>query len=126
MRTVDTIKKYRESIDALSETNDCTVRALAAMMNISYEEAHDTMRRHGRKNRGGSFVSATARAYSEYGLTLREENNPTFAQWLRANPRAKAIVRVRGHVFTVKNGVVYGNNNDAARKRARVRGVFIL
>ena len=40
------------------------------------------------------------------------------------DPKATYYVVVTNHAFTIKNGVVYGNKNDASRLRKRVQIIF--
>ena len=67
------------------------------------------------------------KAYTSAGL---KENyvweRPTVNQFLKKNTNFKGVIMVRGHVFTVKDGTVYGNCDDADRKRARVIRTYTL
>jgi hypothetical protein len=45
-----------EAATALGETNDCSVKALALVTGCTYEEAHEALRRCGRKNGQGVWV----------------------------------------------------------------------
>lgn len=53
-----------------TENRDCTVRALANAKGISYIEAHDSLRRHGRKSGHGCRVAQFKPAYEEHGFVL--------------------------------------------------------
>lgn len=47
---------YRAEANALGETNDCSVRAVAAACGVSYREAHTALAKCGRKRREGCYV----------------------------------------------------------------------
>jgi hypothetical protein len=53
-----------------NETNDCSVIALAIAARITYDEAHDAMRRQGRKDREGTFTDQSVAAFEMLGLEL--------------------------------------------------------
>lgn len=123
LQTIDTWLEYSNERKAKNETNDCTVRALASFKGISYDEAHEIMRKKGdRKNGQGCISFMTTKAYESAGLQVNEmfRERPTLAKFLRENAGFNGIIGVRGHVFTIKNGKCYGNWNDAKRTRARV------
>jgi hypothetical protein len=128
MHTIDTELRYRKERESKNEANDCTVRALASLIGLTYNQAHEIMRdKAARTNGFGTMGWLTTRAYESVGLTEeRFSNRPTFNQFMKSNPNFTGIIGVRGHVFTVKNGTVYGNWNDADRKRARVIKTYTL
>ena len=128
MNLVDTVKQYEAARIAKNEENDCTVRALASLLDMTYDWAHNVMSDYAdRQHRRGTMGWLTTRAYEMAGLTENQlSQRPTFNQFMKANKNFTGIVGVRGHVFTVKNGVVYGNWNDADRKRARVIKLYTL
>ena len=128
-KSIDTWETYRTEREARNETNDCTVRALASIKGISYDKAHAIMAdKAGRQHRQGTVGFLTTKAYESQGLqeTSTWKERPTFAKFMRNNPNFTGVIGVRGHVFTVKEGVVYGNWNDASRTRARVLKVYTL
>lgn len=67
----------RAAVDTLAlrtvprETNDCTVRALAAAANIDYSLAHRLMAKHGRQFGQGTRHECQLKAYTEAGGELR-------------------------------------------------------
>ena len=128
MHTIDTELRYRKARESKNEANDCTVRALASLIDLAYDQAHEIMRdRAARQNGRGTMGWLTTRAYESVGLTENMfRNRPTFNQFIKSNPNFTGIIGVRGHVFTVKNGTVYGNCDDADRKRARVIKTYTL
>jgi hypothetical protein len=88
------------------ETNDCTVRALATMLEIPYAESHAYLKAHGRKDGRGC---AERHAYSGLGLTYKPNyTGMTFGQLLKSDKLpTRAIVHTRAHVQTVINGIVH-------------------
>lgn len=128
-KTIDTWNLFENDRRAKNETNDCTVRALATIKGLSYNEAHKIMaEKAGRVNRKGVIGFMTTEAYATQGLEEKDMygEQPTFAAFMRNNPNFTGIIGVRGHVFTVRKGVVYGNWDDGERTRARVRKIYTL
>jgi len=87
---------------AKNEYADCTVCAIAAATGVHYDEAHEAMRRQGRKNRRGSSVWAMERACRSLGFEMVKVAN-TFGATIRTAQRRlprgrKFILNVRGHV----------------------------
>jgi hypothetical protein len=48
----------------------------------------------------------------------------TVGTFIKNNPTGTFFILVRGHAFTIKNGVVIGNTEDAIKKRKVVECVF--
>lgn len=108
------------------ETNDCTVRALAAAADIPYSVAHATMAKHGRKHGKGTVHNVQVKAYAEHGGKLRAIFGTTKGARYRANhekqnsdvphvdgitlgtllaemPLGRFICIMRGHAFAIIN-----------------------
>lgn len=105
------------------ETNDCTVRALTAAANISYESAHALMAKHGRKFGKGTYHETQVKAYAEAGGELRAIFGTTKGAKYRANetkqlsvphqkgitlatllseiPKGRFVCIMRGHAFAI-------------------------
>lgn len=103
------------------ETNDCTVRALAAAARIPYEVAHATMAKHGRKQFKGTYHETQVKAYAEHGGELRaicgstrgaryrsrnSDNVPhvdgiTLGKLLERIPMGRFVCIVDGHAFAI-------------------------
>lgn len=103
------------------ETNDCTVRALAAAANISYDQAHATMAKHGRKFGQGTYHDTQVNAYEEHGGELRAifgttkgakyradkvENVPhvagiTLGKLMEKIPMGRFVCIMTGHAFAI-------------------------
>jgi hypothetical protein len=58
------------------EHNDCSVKALAIACEVPYEVAHETLRKLGRKNKNGVYMSVCHMAAKELGFELVEEKFP--------------------------------------------------
>jgi hypothetical protein len=48
----------------------------------------------------------------------------TVGTFINKNPTGTFFILVRGHAFTIKNGVVIGNDEDSIKKRKIIRCVF--
>ena len=131
---------------AKGETNDCVVRALAAMTGCDYEKAHAYAQSAlGRRNRVGVSYGALKDRLDKGGLmgkTLVEvdvktryknqgrvvEREMTTQTFFRRIPNDKTfLVIVKGHMFCVKDGVVVGGNvEDAVPSRKRVKKCWVV
>jgi len=152
--TNEAIKGYAESPIAKGETNDCVVRAFASSFGVSYDYAHKYVKeKFGRKNREGTYGTVlkmrqiaedrkqinykkvkclgTKSEMGTYSLryevktkgvvTKREMTVGTFA---KQNPVGTFFILVKGHAFTIKDGVVIGNWDDAVKKKRIVKFAF--
>lgn len=48
----------------------------------------------------------------------------TVGTFIKKNPTGTFFILVRGHAFTIKNGVVIGNTEDSVKKRRVIRCAF--
>lgn len=146
----EAVKGVKESVIAQSETNDCVVRAFASAFDVDYDTAHaevkKTFKREDRKGTRffmGRMVNMGTNGYvfndrkietvktdvfgmryyvhTADGLTLR---STTTAYFLKKYPVGTYIVVVRGHAFTIKDGVVIGNLEDAKQRRKHITGAW--
>jgi hypothetical protein len=92
------------SESGIKEKADCTVRATAACLGITYAQAHQQLKMVGRKTRCRfKFWKAT----KALGLITREDLScMSLAKALPHMQQGRFIVRKAGHVFAVVNGVV--------------------
>ena len=136
------IKGITESKLAQSEKDDCVVRAFASAFGVTYDYAHKKVAEvFGRKNRQGTaYFSLTMNAlaskeikFNRKGVTRIKEDiglsywfevkgkstlrNMTTAKFLEKYSKGTYIVTVKGHAFTIKNGVVIGNTDDALQRK---------
>jgi hypothetical protein len=141
-KTSESIIGYSESQIAKNETNDCVVRSVASAFEIPYDEAHKFVAKNfHRKNREGvRFFKFKMSNIIDKGVTvngkkfemvpldglrlLNNSVNVTFNQFFKKHQSGTYMIIVTGHAFTLKNGVVIGNNNDSKRLKARVQSVY--
>ncbi len=138
----ETIKGYKDSVIAKSESNDCVVRAFASSFDLEYDNAHlfvaDTFNRPFRKGVRHFYTimsvlisikkSLNGKTIKEKDLTeLKTENktkSATVGQFLKKYKTGTFLVVVRGHSFTIKNGVIIGNQEDAKQLRRPFTKVY--
>lgn len=147
------IINYKDSKLCKGETNDCVVRAVACCFGIDYDTAHDITRKEmNRLNRKGVFdtsinqwvnskpvlngktiirvgkekivYSGSQRFVNEKNPTKGKQINIVVRQMLENFTEGTFLVGVKGHVFTLRDGVIIGNSNDATRLRAKVTKMF--
>lgn len=109
--------------EAGQQTSDCSVRTLWSLSGKTYEECLEILRSVGRRDNCGAYSFQIRDAYKCIGATWTSlySKKPTFNQWYKSADHSKNYaVIVRGHIFAVRKGVVYGNDNDSKRLRARV------
>lgn len=143
------MKGYSESEIAKKEHNDCVVRAFASAFNIPYEESHQFIKtKYKREHRKGTprFSKITTLLSTEnfrlggkrwinYGtkeslkITIPRtgyRRPMTVGTFVKKHPTGTYIISVRQHVFTIKNGVIYGNLQDSVRTRKIIIGVWMV
>lgn len=117
-----------------TETNDCTVRALACAFGLPYSQAHAYLESHGRRKGRGTSCVVPYRKFTDGTSMLKEWSYAdiqaasklgirTIGQWLKSGllpPRC--ILRIRAHVFAVVDGVVMDSHRTGTR--AQVYGIF--
>ena len=145
---------YKDSVKSGQERNDCFVRALTETFDIPYDEAHKLAAdKFNRKNRRGTqnpypklidlskegfmignykidYIPSWDLEYSgsktKIGLLEgNEKHKITVGMFLRKRPIGRYLMLVKGHAFSVVNGVIIGNKRDAQRLKARVENVII-
>lgn len=141
------IKGFESSALAKVETNDCVVLSFATAFGVSYDEAHAFVKEvFSRKNRKGTrfFVSRLHRYINNHGEIFGSKVIPmgrkktdvnyslvyevkvagkiikrkmTVGTFINNNPIGTFIVVVKGHAFTIIDGVVIGNTDDSEKKK---------
>ena len=140
------IKGAKESSLAKSENNDCVVRAIASAAEMDYDSAHQFVKEtFNRKNGKGTFGLGTGmNLLSKNGKQINgknvqiisEEHNTmlyyvvvkgvkklratTTATFIKKHPIGSYVVVVKGHAFTIKDGVVIGNFNDGKKMKKHI------
>jgi hypothetical protein len=135
-KTSDSIIGYSDSKIAKIESNDCVVRSLASAFDMSYDTSHEfVFRKFGRKTRKGTSLftmkmdwmsqsgekinNKTFKLLSLDGLKSKlGKSRVSFNQFFKHYQTGTYVLVVRGHAFTLKNGIVIGNDSDAKRLRA--------
>jgi len=140
--TSQAIKGYADSPLAKSERNDCVVRAIASAFDIDYNKAHQWVaNKFKRQFRKGTFGFPV-------GMNAMSDNNTRFnykrtktidAKYLTTNGgKSKMtvgtfakeynigtyIIRVARHAFTIKDGSVIGNPDDATALRKIIKNAW--
>ena len=143
------IKGIDDSGLAKSETNDCVVRAFASAFNVTYDFAHKKVAEiFGRKNGQGTYSfslimrvleSKEVRINRKKVKTISKDVNLSYwikvkgvntlrsmttAKFLEDYPKGTYIVTVKGHAFTIKDGVVIGNPDDATKRKKTIYGAW--
>lgn len=148
-KTSEAIVGYEDSKLAKREKNDCTVRTFASAFDIDYDKSHEFVaEKLNRKCRGGVYCynsklnqisSSGLRLNGKYLKVLGEKDmigytmkydvkvkgktvkrNMTVGTFSKLYPNGTYILSIRAHTFTIKNGVVIGNPEDAKRLKAVV------
>lgn len=146
----EVIKGYSDSRLAKSEHNDCVVRAIATATDMDYDSAHKfTKEVFKRKDRKGVYgFSCTINLLSKnnkqingrsieiiteehntmlYYVTVKGRKilrNTTTSSFIKKYPVGTYIVIVKGHAFTIKDGVVIGNLLDGKRMKKHIVGAW--
>lgn len=123
---------------AKTETNDCVVKSIASALNIEYEVAHEYAKENlGRRDRRG--VQNTIHQIQDLGTLMGNEikvmldpvypqvngriSKLTVGRVLEQYTSGTYLIAVKGHMFTIKDGVVIGNLDDSRKLRRVVRGM---
>ena len=148
--TKEAIIGYSDSTIAKTEKNDCVVRAIASSFEMHYDESHKFVAaRWFRKNREGtrnfvggmrhmidnkiqingkSFESIGGQYGSmKYDVKVKGQivkRNMTTGTFIKKYPVGKYLVVVRGHAFSIIDGVVVGNTGDATMKKRVINFAF--
>jgi hypothetical protein len=138
----DGIIGYAESELARSETNDCVVRAIASSSNMAYDKAHKWVADNfNRKNREGTYLFHTCmNIVNQRNMRInrrkvhiidREQlrtnggkSKMTVGTFVKNNTKGSFIIQVSGHAFTVKDGNIIGNLDDAIKTRRVILGAW--
>ena len=148
--TSNAIKGYDESTIAKAERNDCVVRAFASAFDIPYDKAWKIIsEKFGRQPRQGTYNTyATLNKLSEarytcnykkikpigktrgdlhYDVKVKGEvvkRKMTVGTFVKKNPEGTFFILVRGHAFTIKNGVVIGNYEDSIKLKKGINFAY--
>lgn len=144
------IKGISNSEIARNENNDCVVRAFASAFEIEYDEAHKIVAENfKRKPKKGTFgFGAVMNLMSKNGIKFNDKGieiithqyntmlyyvmvkghktlrNTTTSYFIKKYPVGTYIVTVKGHAFTIKDGVVIGNYTDAKQTKKHINSAW--
>jgi hypothetical protein len=136
------IKGYSDSALAKSERGDCVVRAVASAYDIHYDKAHkwvaDNFKRKPKKGTYGFPIGMnkmsdnktrfnykrTKTIDPKFLTTNNGKSKMTVGTFVKEYDKGTYIVRVSGHAFTIKDGSVIGNPNDAEQIRKVVKNAW--
>jgi len=118
--------RYSDLIKASNkkrEHGDCAVKALAVVTGRSYNFAHKTLKRMGRRDRMGTPRIMTLRAVQLLGFKLKlvEKHAMNKAKTVRTleskiPSKGTFLVHVKGHVIAVKGGMIHDWSYDSCRR----------
>lgn len=146
------INYYNGSELAKNESNDCSVRAFAGLLNTKYEPAHsfvaDKFNREMKKGvlKMNSICDKMAEENKTYEIDgvqfkmhslkkseitntykLRGEyivRNKTVKSFVKSHPEGNYLIFVSGHVFSLKDGTIIDNNGEEYRPTRKVLGAM--
>jgi hypothetical protein len=100
-----TFDELQASTDKYGENGDCTVKALAQVTGISYEKAHNILRKLGRKGRKGTSMNNLKIAVRGlgFGVKLFHIHGKTIGNCFI--PRSKRfLIETASHVIAARDG----------------------
>jgi len=135
---------------AKSESSDCVVRAIASAAEMDYDSAHEFVKnKFKRENRKGTrgfsygmnMMSKNGEKINGKSVeTITEEHNTmlyyvtvkgrktlrstTTSSFIKKYTKGTYVVTVRGHAFTIKDGVVIGNVEDGKKMKKHITDVW--
>ena len=131
--TSQAIKGYSDSALAKSETRDCVVRAVASAYDIEYDKAHKWVATtFNRKPKRGTYgfpigmnrmsdnktrmnYKSTKTIDPKHLTTNNGKSKMTVGTFAKEYNIGTYIIRVDRHAFTIKDGWVIGNPEDATK-----------
>lgn len=139
--TSTAITGYAESALAKSERGDCVVRAIASSSGMSYDKAHAFVaEKFNRKFRKGTyFFTSTMNRMAASGVKLNRKSikpvdvsiktktgmtKMTVNKFAENFNKGSYVVVVKGHAFTIKDGKVVGNREDALKIKKKLIGAW--
>lgn len=123
---LDMKKKMLEVMQSSSsymERDDCLVRSLAMVADISYETAHTVCELAGRPKGKGWYLRRCAQTAKELGIKVesfdlysyqvsKKVRRVSISTFLRDNPKGRFWVARRGHALAIIDGKMYGEGNN--------------
>ena len=117
--------KYRKMVKTRKshEKADCGVIAVALTARVDYDTAHSACKTAGRMDRNGMYWNQLQSALKSLGMRVEEISKPRQKSGSKYTPksigkdysRGYYVAFVRGHFFTVINGVVEDWSHDTRK-----------
>lgn len=148
-KTKESIKEYENSKIAKTEKDDCVVRAIASSFDITYDESHkfceEKLKRKFRSgvqmfvcqmerysNNGNQIFGRTIKLMGKYSNLYYDvkvkgvvkKRALTVGKFIKENQKGTFLVSVTGHAFTIKNGIVMGNIEDAQKTKKVLQSIW--
>lgn len=133
---MQTFNELQEISTKYRERNDCTVKALATLFGCTYGVAHRALAKHGRQRGCGATWRTIELAKRDlegrFEVTIKTYGEPhmlpssakrfghrvvTINQFMKEHTRGTYLLSMRGHVATLKDGVLYDWTADTAKRR---------
>lgn len=131
-------RRFMELCEAsarMRESNDCTVKAVAVVMGVTYQAAHQALELHGRKRNRGAFSTIEAietlggtwvevpdwQYRDEWGMKTPITASAALKKHL---PNANVLIYYRGHISGAVNGIIHDWANGRKHHISRVIQVF--
>lgn len=139
-----TITSFATGVVQQGESKDCVVRAMANTLELPYAHVHSVLKKHGRKDRKGTYLHTSFAAASELGLALvgicgntssaRESrriaknyydhvaqfDGVTLGKFVEKFKTGEFVVFVRGHALSIINGKVIDTFDNVYSQRISV------
>ena len=140
--TSQAIKGYTDSTLAKSERADCVVRAIASAFDLEYDKAHKwvatTFNRKPKKGTFGFPIGMNKMSDNNTRLNYKQTRTIDAKHLTTNNGKSKMtvgtfakeyntgtyIIRVTRHAFTIKDGHVIGNPDDATALRKIIKNAW--
>lgn len=111
------------------EKNDCSVIAFSYACDLDYADAHNICKGKGREDKKGfclKNVFCTEKGYflkekefkqyvfseKKFVITFYGRPKMSVGKFRKTNPTGTFIVRVGGHLFCMKDGVIFNQSNE--------------
>jgi hypothetical protein len=120
--------KLGSKADISRDRNDCAIRSMQYALDLPWKKVYDMAEKLGRKKGKGTDMAITDQITKEYAtleyldLPLLLDGKPNTVKniYELLSPQKTYYIRTWGHIFTVRNGVCYGNVCDATMAKKRV------
>lgn len=122
-------EQSKDFVKSIREDNCCTVKALAVVTGEPLDKCFEFMRLNGRITRRGMTTHQIKEALSKskkYTFVYRNFEKPiTINQFCKQYPVGSYYVCVRGHAFSIIDGVVYDFIDKPLRRIRNAWRVYV-